>query len=52
MVGGSCASILVIENENYYVANVGDSRIVKSSFLKGKMMIDQITTDHKPENPI
>ena len=47
---GSCALVCLILNETAYIANVGDSRAVLS-MNKGKEII-QITTDHKPNNPI
>lgn len=41
---GSCALICVVEGENLYFANVGDSRAI----LVQKKDIKQITNDHKP----
>ena len=46
-MSGSCATICVISENKYYVANVGDSRIIKIA-KSGKYR--QITCDHKPEN--
>ena len=49
-IGGSCVCILVIHNNYYYIANVGDSRIIKMK-LRDNRTVHQLTTDHKPENP-
>ena len=52
-IGGSCVCILVIHNFTYYIANIGDSRIVKAKLGKNRNVeVEQLTTDHKPENPI
>lgn len=50
--GGSCASILIIHNYDYFIANIGDSRIIRVKLNDQKnIIIEQLTTDHKPENP-
>lgn len=33
LTGGTCASVLLISQDNYYIAHVGDSRIIKISKL-------------------
>ena len=49
--GGSCVTILIINNEEYFIANIGDSRVIKVSLSKNhKSIVEQLTTDHKPEN--
>lgn len=44
---GSCATILVTRENEYWAANVGDSRIL---IVKDLEEFVQITEDHKPEN--
>ena len=44
---GSCLVVLVLANKKYYIANVGDSRIVKIR-RDGKYF--QLTRDHRPDD--
>lgn len=45
---GSCALVLIIVEDNIYIANLGDSRAILSK-NKGNQVI-QLTNDHKPSN--
>ena len=47
---GSCACVILIINDNCYIANLGDSRALYS-FEDGKKYI-QLSRDHKPNDPI
>ena len=44
---GSCAVVTVIADKTVYIANIGDSRAIMSSYY-GKE-VTQITKDHKPQ---
>lgn len=44
---GSTAIIIIKQNTNIYVANIGDSRVVINNFDKAV----QVTEDHKPDVP-
>jgi serine/threonine protein phosphatase PrpC len=46
---GSCAVVLLVTKEAFYIANVGDSRALLSK--KGGKIVESITTDHKPCEP-
>jgi len=46
-VDGSCAAIAVVVNENLWIANTGDSRVVLDN--GGEM--EQLSRDAKPEHP-
>jgi protein phosphatase 2C family protein 2/3 len=43
---GSCALVVMIINDELYIANVGDSRAVMS--FKGGNIVKAVTNDHKP----
>ena len=49
ITSGSCATICLISEDGfYYTANIGDSRML---IVDKDGDTDQITEDHKPENP-
>lgn len=45
---GSCALIVIIYDEQIYVANVGDSRAIISK--SHGSLVDQLSRDHKPSD--
>lgn len=45
---GSCAIVLLCVNEEFYVANVGDSRAIMSADSGKKMFL--LSRDHRPDN--
>lgn len=48
--GGTCASILLLCENSYYIAHVGDSRIILLTNKDSNYEHQQLTTDHKPED--
>ena len=46
---GSCACCLLLINDQFYIANVGDSRSFQS--IKCGHSIKSLTRDHKPNDP-
>jgi serine/threonine protein phosphatase PrpC len=46
---GSCATVLVLKDNEYVTANIGDSRIL---IVRDMDECCQVTEDHKPENPL
>ena len=46
---GSCAIIIILVDNNIYIANVGDSRCLVSMNNGNKYM--EVTKDHKPNSP-
>lgn len=49
MMDGSCAVVVLIIEDDVYVANVGDSRAILST-VEGKEGF-KLTRDHKPDDP-
>lgn len=49
-ISGSCLTMSIFCEDMCYVANLGDSRIIMSK--NNGELIQQLTTDHKPEAPI
>merc|ERR1712071_273915 len=48
---GTTLSMAVIRGNKIIAANVGDSRIIIGKQVKGKLVAEEFTHDHKPESP-
>ena len=48
---GTTATIAIIRDNKLYIAHVGDSAAVLAKKVNNVMMTEELTVDHKPDNP-
>ena len=48
---GTTATVAIIRDNKLYIAHVGDSAAVLAKKVNNVMMTEELTVDHKPDNP-